>query len=101
MTVDTTPTSSTTKQPSLGYWQAWFACYHWQVALILYTTLTVIITYPVIFHLGDSVIGASTDNDGIYFIWQNWWFRKAIESGQDPAYSNYIFALLPYPAEIF
>jgi len=46
----------------------------WQ-AFLFYLILTLIFTYPVIFHLNTKIIGAT---DGFFFLWDIWWFKYAI-----------------------
>ncbi len=72
----------------------WLRRYHWLVALVLYTLVIVGITYPLIFRLNENLIGYA-QGDGVWFTWLLWWFKHAIETGQDPARTNYIFGLLP------
>lgn len=74
--------------------------YHWFIAFLLYSLIGLILTSPIIFHFNDAMIGAPVSSDAGYFVWQSWWFKQALETGHDPAYSNSIFALLP-PVQIF
>ncbi|MEI7556063.1 hypothetical protein [Candidatus Chlorohelix sp.] len=69
--------------------------YNWVVALLSYTLLSIIITFPFVFRLNDSMLGPSFEGDMLYSSWQLWWFQHALSTGQDPNYTNYLFALLP------
>lgn len=75
--------------------RAWAARYHWLIALALYTVITLVVTFPLIFHLGDSIIGTYPYGDNMWYVWYLWWFRKAVLMGQDPAYTHLIYALVP------
>lgn len=72
----------------------WLRRGHAFVALILYTGMVLVLSNPLILHLNDRIIGPA-QGDNLYEVWLLWWFRKAMESGLDPAYTHYIFALVP------
>ncbi len=69
--------------------------YHWVVALLLYTAATLAITYPLIWHLSDWIVGPNAGGDAAWQPWNLWWYRRALSTGQDPAYTHLIFALTP------
>ena|GEM_PF-775011 len=69
--------------------------YHWLIALFLYTLITLAVTHPIIFHLNDWVLGSSSEGDSMQHIWGLWWFKRALETGQNPAYTDMLFGLLP------
>jgi hypothetical protein len=78
-------------------WYAWLGRYHWAVALLAYTILTLVITFPAVLHLGDSIIGPlpPSANDDLWYVWYVWAFRQAVSTGQDPAFTHLIYALFP------
>jgi len=47
--------------------------------LLFYTALTILFTYPLAFHLRDSVLGGKGDN--LYFAWLTGWYEHAIFGG--------------------
>ncbi len=69
--------------------------YQWGVSLLLYTLCALVLTHPLIFELDKSLVGLGGDGDHLWFVWLLWWFKQAIETGQDPAYTNLVFSLLP------
>ena len=80
--------------------RAWAVRFHWVIALSLYTALTLAVTFPLVFHLNDSIIGTSSDGDNMWYVWYIWWFRRALALGQDPANTHMIYVLVPR-AQIF
>ena len=57
----------------------------WQIlrAALLYSALTIFLTWPLILNMGNSIIGELGDN--IYFVWMIGWFKKAIfDLGTNP-----------------
>jgi hypothetical protein len=73
----------------------WASRYHWLVALLAYALLSVIITFPFVFHLNDFALGTTFEGDMPGITWQLWWFQQSITNGQDPNYTNFLFANLP------
>jgi len=65
------------------------------IVFLLFTLLTLLLTFPLIFHLGDSIIGPVSDGDNAWYVWLLWWFKHALATGQDPARTNFIFGLTP------
>ncbi len=63
------------------------------VALLLYSALAVVLTWPLARHLATHVPGSyNWAFDEYTFIWNTWWFRQALfDLGQDPLYSSHIF----------
>ncbi len=63
------------------------------LALALYTLLAVVITWPLVRHLGTHVPGSDTwAFDEYTFLWNSWWFRYSLFNlGQNPLYSTYTF----------
>lgn len=76
--------------------RTWAARYHWVIAFALYVVLTLAVTFPVIFHLNDSIIGTYPNGDNMWYVWYIWWFRTAIGLGQDPSFTHMIYALVPH-----
>jgi hypothetical protein len=68
----------------------------WLVALAAYAAMTIAITFPLIFHLGDSIMGPYTTEDNLWYTWYAYAFHQALANGQDPAYTHLIYALLPH-----
>ena len=58
----------------------------------LYCLLAIFFTYPLIFYLSTHMQGAG---DGVYFLWELWWFSHSLLRGQNPIHNNTIF----YPAQ--
>jgi hypothetical protein len=44
--------------------------------VVLFSLLTIFMTWPLALHLGDSVVGPVGDN--FYFTWLVWWFKRAL-----------------------
>ena len=61
--------------------------------LALYAALAVILTWPMVRHLGTHVPGSYTwAFDEYTFLWNTWWFRHALfDLGQNPLTSTYTF----------
>ncbi|RLI95313.1 MAG: hypothetical protein DRO90_00555 [Candidatus Altiarchaeales archaeon] len=60
------------------------------VAIICYSMLTIIMTYPLVFSLNDGVPASS--GDVWQFIWDFWWFKKAlIDLRANPFYTDYLY----------
>ncbi len=76
-------------------WMQRLARSHWLWALLAYTLLTAIITFPLVFHLGDRVIGPIAKGDDDWYIWYLWAFRQSVLGGHDPSYSHLLFSLYP------
>ncbi len=74
----------------------WMRLHHWVVALVGYTTLTVALTFPVIFHLGDAIMGPYLADDSLWYTWYPYAFRQALAAGQDPSTTHLLYALLPH-----
>ncbi len=62
------------------------------LVIVGYTVFTLIMTYPIIFRLGDSVIG--NGGDAYWFINIMWWFKKSL---LNPNLSFYNTTYLYYP----
>ncbi len=56
------------------------------IVLAAYTLLTLIFTYPVAFSSKLPGVG-----DAYWFLWDLWWFKKALLSFVDPYYTPYLF----------
>lgn len=62
------------------------------VVLIFYTLLALVLWYPLPLHLTTHVPGSETwAFDEYTFVWNLWWFRNALLTGQNPLHSDYIF----------
>jgi len=62
--------------------KAWFV-------LLLFTVLTLILTFPMIVSLDTHLAGYDTD---VWINpWADWWLIKAIGEGQDPYFTDYLF----------
>lgn len=66
------------------------------LVIFLYSFLVIIFTYPLILHLTTHISGDG--NDGPTFVWNAWWFSKALSSGENILYTNYI--LYPEGADL-
>src|SRR5262249_12448655 len=69
--------------------------YHWAMALVAYLLVSLILTFPLLFHLGDRITGPWAEGDDKWYVWYLWWFRRALLSANDPAYTHLMFALGP------
>jgi hypothetical protein len=68
--------------------------------LLVFTMLSLAITWPVVLHLNEWIIGPVPEGDPLYQTWTLWWYKQALETGQDPFHTHNIFALLP-SAQVF
>ncbi len=60
--------------------------------LLLYTLLALLLWYPLPLHLTTHVPGSETwAFDEYTFVWNLWWFRHALMTGQNPLHSDFIF----------
>lgn len=62
----------------------------WTAAVVL-LFLTLIYTYPIVFHLSTDVIAEKESTDVWQFIWNQFIFREQVMHGQDPLFTDYIF----------
>ena len=60
------------------------------VAAAVYFVLTVALTYPLVFHLQDHLIGTGTA-DVWQFPWNNFIFRERVLAGKDPYFTDRIY----------
>jgi hypothetical protein len=59
------------------------------LAFIYFTIMTIVMTYPLVLHMGNFVIGQIGDN--VYFVWLVRWYQKAIfELGISPFFNPYL-----------
>ena len=61
---------------------------------IIYLSLSIFITYPLISHFTDSIIALTKNNlpagDSAVFLWNFWWFKKAfVELKTSPLFTHY------------
>ena len=63
------------------------------LALILYAVLAVVLSWPLVRHLGTHVPGSYTwAFDEYTFLWNSWWLRYSLlDLGHNPLYSTYTF----------
>jgi len=65
-----------------------FVSYRLELLVIsLYTLLTIIFTYPVAFALNEIPGG----DDAFFYLWDLWWFKKALLSFTNPYFTTYLF----------
>ena len=57
----------------------------------MFALVAVAWTFPLILHLGTSLLGA-TVGDNVTGLWNLWWMRTALASGQDFFRTSYLFA---------
>ncbi len=69
-------------------WQGWQSTD--LLPLLGYAALTALMTYPLIFHLGGSLVGGR-DIDTWMKLWDNWWFEQVVFHGQRAYFSPYMF----------
>ena len=73
----------------------WLDRHHRLAVLLIFTFLSLVITWPLVLHLNENVLGPEADGDPLYQVWTLWWYKQAVLSGQDPFHTHNIFALLP------
>jgi hypothetical protein len=57
------------------------------IILALYTIITVLMTYPVAF----SATAVAGGGDAFFYLWDLWWFKKALLSCSNPYFTTYLF----------
>jgi hypothetical protein len=57
--------------------------------MLVYTALTLFMTYPVVARLGSHYIGAGSDM--WIFQWNDWWLRKCLLEWRNPFYTTWMF----------
>jgi hypothetical protein len=57
--------------------------------LAVYTALTLVMSYPLILHLNQRVVGGG--EDGWIFWWNNWWVRRALTTGESVYFTEHLF----------
>ena len=63
----------------------------WVCLLVLsYSALTLLFTYPLLFHLDTLHVGEA-GGDAKSYLWSYWWVEKALSSGNDPFETTAIF----------
>ncbi|MBK9050090.1 MAG: hypothetical protein IPL78_03950 [Chloroflexi bacterium] len=62
---------------------------HHAAALILYTILTLYVTWPLVNHLSTALAGSSTD--ALLHYWNGWWVRQSLRDSQSVYYTTYLF----------
>ncbi len=70
--------------------EAFLLRYRSAIVALVYMILTVALTYPLVFHLNDHLIGRGTA-DVWLFPWNNFIFKERILSGKDPYFTDRIF----------
>jgi len=81
---------------------------YWLWAALGYLFLTLLITYPVVFHLTTAIAGESS-GDTLEFVWSMWWWKRALfDLHQSPLQISVInfpqgieFPLLPLMSQVF
>ena len=69
----------------------------WTFLALIFLLAAIWLTWPLVkfWNLGIVGDGTATD-DGPFFLWNLWWFKKAILSWQDPFFTNFVY----YPARV-
>jgi hypothetical protein len=62
---------------------------------LLYTLLSVILTFPLVFQMGTHIRGGGATGDAFQNVWYMWWYGRALEQGLDPSRTNLMYGLLP------
>ncbi len=83
--------------PIIGRLRAWALRYNWVVALLAYAVMAVVVTFPLILHLGDSIAGPVS-------LWRQLLVHlvpvcvphRRWPPGQDPSTTHLLYALLPH-----
>src|SRR5689334_13092406 len=76
-------------------WLHWMRQHPHVVALFGYVLLTLAITFPLILHLQDSIVGPVMYGDSMWYTWYSYAFRQAVLAGHDPSTTHLLYALLP------
>ncbi len=78
------------------------------LVVVLYTVLSLILTYPLVTHFSTHVLGTDIwAFDEYTFIWNMWWFKYSLlDLHSSPLFSNHIFyplgiSLVPYTYNLF
>jgi hypothetical protein len=74
----------------------WGRHHHWVVALAGYALMTLVVTFPLVLHLGDSIAGPYLYGDSFWYTWYPYAFRTSLAAGQDPSTTHLLYALLPH-----
>lgn len=98
-TLSNTPTTLDTKPVSKTSMN-WLFRHPTLLALLLYTVATVVVFWPTLTNINTTVVGFDNNGDNSWGAWLLWWFKQAVESGQDPARTHLAFGLLP-SADVF
>jgi hypothetical protein len=69
--------------------RSWSSRWHRVLALMGYTLLTLVMTYPLSLRLSSHLAGSG--DDMWLFQWNNWWLRKALLEGLDPYFTPFLF----------
>jgi len=69
--------------------RSWSSPWHHVLALMGYTLLTLVMTYPLGLRLSSHLAGSG--DDMWLFQWNNWWLRKVLLEGLDPYFTSFLF----------
>ena len=58
------------------------------LAILLYSSLAIVFTYPLILHLADMIPGCC---DVWFFVWDFWWFKYALTHSLNPLFTDFMF----------
>ncbi|PZS03080.1 MAG: hypothetical protein DLM69_03300, partial [Candidatus Chloroheliales bacterium] len=73
-----------------------FALSHPLAMAGVYTLISLLLTWPLLLHFGDAL---PAGGDAWQNVWNLWWLRKAIESGQWPFHTGYKY--YPYGVNLY
>ena len=62
--------------------------------LLIYTLLTLILTYPTVFKINTHIPGdliAGADEDAWHDLWSFWWIKKSLTSLSNPYFTDYLY----------
>lgn len=59
------------------------------LAILAYSALAVVITWPLAKHFDTHLLGSSTDS--LLHYWNGWWVKYSLNNGQNPFYSPLLF----------
>jgi len=80
------------KNPKINFKSAAF---YFLLCLVL-LVLAILFTWPLIEKFNLAIVSQSDFTDGPFFLWNLWWVKKSILSGQNPLWTNYVY----YPANV-
>lgn len=76
-------------RPSKSEQSVWLRFRNESLVILLYLIALIVMTYPLIFKLGDVIPFHNPDT--YTAIWQNWWLQQVLTQGADVNYTTHLF----------